>query len=63
VLGLLASNALVTLSTAVGFVSTTKRAGLFVAAGLLAATFSLVLGVIFLTSEDGLLPDLSFWLA
>lgn len=62
VLGLITSNSVVTVATALGFVSARKRTGLYVAAGLLAATFSLVLGLIFVTSEDGLLPDLGTWL-
>ena len=61
--GLLVANSAVTLMTSLGFASAQRRAGLYVAAGLLAATFSLVLGLLFLSSEDGLLPDLSALLA
>ena len=62
VLGLLLSNALVTLATSAGFVGAQKRQWLYVAAGLLAATFSLVLGVLFVTAQDGVLPSLDAYL-
>ena len=58
VLGLLVANSVVTVATAAGFVSASRRQWLYVAAGFLAATFSLVLGVLFLFAEDGLLPSL-----
>lgn len=58
VLGLLTSNTVVTLATAAGFVSASRRQWLYVAAGFLAATFSLVLGTLFVFAEDGLLPSL-----
>lgn len=57
VVGLVISNSVVTLATAAGFVSASRRQWLYVAAGFLAATFSLVLGALFLFSADGLLPS------
>lgn len=58
VLGLLVSNSVVTVASATGFVSASRRQWLYIAAGALAATFSLVLGVLFLLARDGVLPDL-----
>ena len=58
VLGLLISNSFVTFVTTAGFVSSRRRQGVYVAAGLLAAVFSLVVGVVFLTRAGGFLPEL-----
>jgi high-affinity nickel-transport protein len=56
--GLLISNSIVTVMTTVGFVSSRQRQGVYVAAGLLAAVFSLFVGLFFITRSTGLLPDL-----
>ena len=58
VFGLLISNSFVTLASTVGFVSTRRRQTIYVAAGLFAAVFSLLLGLLFLNASTGLLPDL-----
>ncbi len=58
VAGLFVSNSFVIVATAAGFVTASKRQGVYVAAGFLAATFSLVLGVLFLTAAEGILPEL-----
>jgi len=58
VLGLLISNTAVTVMSTVGFVSAHRRQTIYVMAGLVAAVFSLVLGIVFLTASTGLLPDL-----
>lgn len=58
VAGLLVSNSFVTVATAAGFVSARRRQYVYVAAGLLAAVFSLIVGVIFLMQAGGILPDL-----
>jgi high-affinity nickel-transport protein len=58
VVGLLVSNSFVTVATAAGFVSARKRQVVYVLAGLLAAVFSLVIGLIFLAQAGGVLPDL-----
>jgi hypothetical protein len=42
-----------------GFVSASRRQWIYVAAGLVAAIFSLVVGIIFLSRSAGQLPDLS----
>ncbi len=58
VLGLLLANSFVTVATAAGFVSSQRRQFVYVLAGLLAAVFSLTVGLIFLLDAGGLLPDL-----
>lgn len=58
VVGLLISNTFVTLASTFGFVSARRRQAIYVAAGFLAAVFSLVLGLVFLSASTGVLPDL-----
>jgi high-affinity nickel-transport protein len=58
VAGLLISNSFVTLASTVGFVSASKRQGIYVAAGIVAAVFSLILGLLFINHSTGILPDL-----
>lgn len=58
IVGLLISNSIVTVATSVGFVSAHRRQSLYVGAGALAATFSLVLGLMFTLGGDAALPDL-----
>jgi len=58
VLGVLISNTFVTLATTLGFVSARRRQIVYVMAGILAAAFSLVVGMIFLFAAGGLLPNL-----
>ena len=58
VAGLLISNSFVTVATAAGFVSARRRQLVYVLAGLLAAVFSLVIGLLFLFQAGGILPDL-----
>ena len=57
VVGVLIANSFVTVATAFGFVSAQRRQFVYVVAGALAATFSLIVGLIFLF-HSGLLPDL-----
>ena len=61
VAGLLLSNSFVTVATAAGFVSARRRQLVYVLAGLLAAVFSLVIGLIFLLEAGGMLPDLGVY--
>jgi high-affinity nickel-transport protein len=61
VLGLLISNSFVTVATAAGFVSARRRQLVYVLAGLLAAVFSLAVGLFFLVQAGGLLPDLGHY--
>lgn len=58
VCGLLISNSFITLMSTVGFVSAQQKQTIYLAAGLLAAVFSLVLGIVFLFAQTGILPDL-----
>jgi high-affinity nickel-transport protein len=58
VVGLLISNSFVTFATTAGFISSRRRQGVYVMAGLLAAVFSLIVGLVFLTRSGGFLPDL-----
>lgn len=62
VTGVLISNSFVTVATSAGFVSASKRQWLYVGAGILAATFSLVLGLAFVLGQDSILPDLDLYL-
>jgi high-affinity nickel-transport protein len=58
VVGLLISNTVVTMTSTLGFVSARRRQTIYVMAGIVAAVFSLVLGVVFLTESTGILPQL-----
>jgi high-affinity nickel-transport protein len=58
IFGLLISNTAVTVFSTVSFVSTTRRQWIYVSAGFVAAVFSLIVGVLFLTEASGSLPDL-----
>ena len=58
VVGLLISNSFVTFATATGFVSSRRRQRIYVFAGLVAAVFSLIVGLVFLFRAGGFLPDL-----
>ncbi len=56
--GLIVSNAAVTIMSLSGFASSQRRQQVYVAVGLLAAVFSLVIGLVFLFRAGGVLPDL-----
>lgn len=58
IVGLLISNSIVTLVSSVGFVSSRQRQWIYVAAGMFAAVFSLVVGLVFLFRSTDILPDL-----
>jgi cytochrome c biogenesis protein CcdA len=58
VVGLLLSNSVVVVITATGFIASRARERLYVAIGLVAGTFSLVVGSIFLLGASGGLPQL-----
>ncbi len=58
VMGLLISNSAVTMVTTAGFVSASQRRAIYVAVGLLAAVFSLAIGLVFLSGAGINLPDL-----
>lgn len=59
--GLLISNSVITVVSTAGFVSTQRRQGIYVAAGLVAAIFSLFVGVFFVTMNGSWLPDLGHY--
>lgn len=58
VVGLLISNSVVTVISTTGFVSASRRQWVYVSAGIVAAVFSLVIGLIFLAQAGDQLPDL-----
>ena len=60
--GLLISNSIVVLITATGFIASRVRERLYVIIGVLAGTFSLVIGTVFLLGLDAQLPSLEAWI-
>lgn len=58
IVGLLASNTIVVLVSASGFVASQLRDRLYVAIGVVAGVFSLAVGLVFLLGANELLPDL-----
>lgn len=62
IVGLLISNSIVVLITATGFIASRLRERLYVAIGVVAGTFSLVIGAVFLLGLDAQLPSLEAWI-
>lgn len=62
IVGLLISNSIVVLITATGFIASRVRERLYVVIGVVAGTFSLVIGTIFLFGLDAQLPSIEAWL-
>jgi sulfite exporter TauE/SafE len=58
ILGLLTSNSLITLGSAVGFLKASENWQIYAAVAILTATFSLVIGSLFLFGKGTLLPAL-----
>ena len=58
IVGLLASNSIVVLVSATGFVASQLRTRLYIAIGVLAGTFSVFVGLLFLIGAESALPDL-----
>ncbi len=58
VVGLILSNSLIAVVTAAGFLGAQSQRGVYVAVGLMAGLFSLVVGVYFVTGRAESLPDL-----
>jgi hypothetical protein len=58
IVGLLASNTLITLGSAFGFLRASKNFALYATVAVLTAAFSLVIGTIFLLGKSTLLPAL-----
>ena len=58
ILGLLITNTIIVLITATTFVASQLRQRVYVAVGVVAGAFSLVIGILFLFQQEGILPDL-----
>ena len=58
VLGLLISNFAIVLMTSIGFVASQTKERIYVAVGLVAGLFSLVLGTIYLLAMDAIVPEM-----
>jgi hypothetical protein len=58
ILGLLASNTLIVVLTATGFVASQLRQPIYIAIGLVAGVFSIAVGLLFILGMEGTLPDL-----
>ncbi|MCK6564571.1 MAG: hypothetical protein L6Q80_07450 [Dehalococcoidia bacterium] len=58
VVGLLISNSFVTIASTTGFISARRRQGIYVGVGVVAAIFSLIVGLMFLFQSADVLPDL-----
>jgi hypothetical protein len=56
IVGLLASNSIITLGSAFGFLEASKNFGLYATVALLTAGFSLVIGTLFLVGKESVLP-------
>jgi high-affinity nickel-transport protein len=62
IVGLLLSNSIVVFITATGFIASRFRERLYVVIGVVAGTFSLVIGAIFLLGLESKLPSIEAWL-
>ena len=62
IVGLLVSNSIVVFITATGFIASRARERLYIAVGVVAGAFSLVIGALFLFRLEGALPALDAWL-
>ena len=62
IVGLLISNSIVVAVTATGFIASRFRERIYVAIGVVAGTFSLVIGAIFLLGLETRLPSIEAWL-
>jgi high-affinity nickel permease len=58
VVGLIVSNTVIVVISATGFVAGQVRRPIYIAIGVLAGVFSIVVGLAFITGADSLLPDL-----
>jgi cytochrome c biogenesis protein CcdA len=56
IIGLLASNSIITLGSAFGFLQASKNFGLYATVAVLTGAFSLVIGTLFLFGEESVLP-------
>lgn len=60
--GLLVANSMVVVITATGFIASRARERLYIAIGVVAGTFSLLIGLLFLFRLEGALPEIDSWL-
>ncbi|TAJ99135.1 MAG: hypothetical protein EPO36_12645 [Chloroflexota bacterium] len=60
--GLLVANSLIVVITATGFIASRARERLYIVIGVVAGTFSLVIGLLFLFQLEGALPAIDRWL-
>ena len=58
VVGLLIANFMIVVFSSVGFVSSQARERIYVGIGAVAGVFSLTIGLVFITGQDAILPDL-----
>jgi high-affinity nickel permease len=59
IVGLLIANTIIVVISATGFVRTQTRQRVYIAVGVLAGVFSIVVGTVFLLGVDNVLPDLA----
>lgn len=62
IIGLLISNSIVVFITATGFIASRLRQRIYVVIGVIAGTFSIVIGTVFLLGLDATLPSLEAWI-
>ena len=62
IVGLLISNSVVVFITATGFIASRFRERIYVVIGVIAGTFSIVIGAVFLLGLDAALPSIEAWL-
>jgi high-affinity nickel-transport protein len=60
--GLLLANSIIVLITATGFIASRARERIYIVIGVVAGTFSLVIGLLFLFQLDNALPAIDGWL-
>ena len=57
IVGLVLSNSIITIGSAVGFLSASRNFAAYAAVGVLTAVFSLILGVLFVLGQESVLPS------
>ncbi|HUG31108.1 MAG TPA: hypothetical protein VMQ65_11425 [Candidatus Limnocylindria bacterium] len=62
IVGLLISNSIVVFITATGFIASRLRQRIYIVIGVIAGTFSIVIGSVFLLGLDATLPSIEAWL-
>jgi len=62
IVGLLVANSIVVVITATGFIASRARERIYIVIGIVAGTFSLAIGLLFLLRLEGALPAIGSWL-